>query len=147
MVSEEEIWTSNSIVVNKYTDKDDVVFHADLHGSPFFVLKNEKSEKGPPSDEIALEMAQATVSFSRAWKDELGSADAFWVFPDQVKKSAPSGEYLPRGSFFIEGKKNFVRHLKVELSVGIMSSSKLPRLEKVSIETVEEQLSVDSGFS
>ncbi|HYB04064.1 MAG TPA: NFACT family protein, partial [Nitrososphaerales archaeon] len=94
--------TSNSIVVNKYTGKNDIAFHADLHGSPFFILRREKAE-GPPTDEIALEMAQATVSFSRAWKDELGSADAYWVTPDQIKKSAPSGEYLPRGSFFIEG--------------------------------------------
>jgi predicted ribosome quality control (RQC) complex YloA/Tae2 family protein len=122
--------TSNSIVVNKYTEKNDVAFHADLYGSPFFILKNEVSLESPLSDEIALEMAQATVSFSRAWKDELGSADAYWVYPDQIKKSAPSGEYLPRGSFFIEGKKNFVRHVKVELSVGIMSASSLPSIEK-----------------
>ncbi len=133
--------TSNSIVINKYTGKNDVVFHADLYGSPFFILRNERSEPGPPSDEIALEISQATVSFSRAWKDELGSADAYWVFPDQIKKSAPSGEYLPRGSFFIEGKKNFVRHLKVELSVGIMSSSNLPVMEK----SPEEEQGVESS--
>lgn len=110
--------TSNSIMINKYTEANDVVFHADLHGSPFFVLRNQ-GERSAPSDEIALELAQATVSFSRAWKDELGSADAYWVFGDQVKKSAPSGEYLPRGSFFIEGKKNLVRHVRVELAIGL----------------------------
>ncbi len=27
--------TTNSIIINKYTNKDDIVFHADLHGSPF----------------------------------------------------------------------------------------------------------------
>lgn len=129
--------TSNSIVVNKYTRSNDIVFHADLHGSPFFILRTEEQGKVAPSDEISLEMAQATVSFSRAWKDELGAADAYWVFPDQVKKSAPSGEYLPRGSFFIEGKKNFVRHVKVELSVGIMPSSRLPSFEGSS--TYEER--------
>lgn len=120
--------TSNSIIINKYTDQNCLVFHADLHGSPFFVLKNGR-EKGVPQlgQQIEQELAQATVSFSRAWKDELGSADAYWVEPDQIKKSAPSGEYLPRGSFFIEGKKNFVKHLRVELSVGIMSSEDLPR--------------------
>ncbi len=51
-----------------------------------------------------------------------GSADAYWVYGDQVKKSAPTGEYLPRGSFFIDGKKNLVRHVKVELSVGVISN-------------------------
>jgi predicted ribosome quality control (RQC) complex YloA/Tae2 family protein len=122
--------TSNSIVINKYTQQDDVVFHADLHGSPFFVLKNEGEKKQSLSDDISLEMAQATVSFSRAWKDELGSADAYWVQPDQIKKSAPSGEYLARGSFFIEGKKNFVKHVKVELSIGIAQTHELPILRK-----------------
>ena len=123
--------TSNSIVVNKYVTKNDVVFHADLHGSPFFVLRNRAQQSAPPSDDIALEMSQATVGFSRAWKDELGSADVYWVYPDQIKKGAPTGEYLPRGSFFIEGKKNFVRHVKVELSVGIMSSSELPESDGI----------------
>lgn len=112
--------TSNSIVINKYTNQNDVVFHADIHGSPFFVLGNSGVRQAP-SEELALEIAQATVGFSRAWKDELGSADAYWVFGDQVKKSAPSGEYLPKGSFYIDGKKNFVRHLRVELAIGVTS--------------------------
>ncbi len=135
--------TSNSIVVNKYLGKNDVVFHADLYGSPFFVLRSENAD-GATSDGIALEIAQATVSFSRAWKDELGSADAYWVNPEQIKKSAPSGEYLPRGSFFIEGKKNFVRHVRVELSVGVMSASSLPAKEKKSDEDLTQEGLSDS---
>ncbi|MHB8566580.1 MAG: NFACT RNA binding domain-containing protein [Nitrososphaerales archaeon] len=117
--------TTNSVIINKYTNSSDLVFHADLHGSPFFVLKNEDPSQ-TLNDELALEIAQATVGFSRAWKDELASADAFWVRADQVKKSAPSGEYLPRGSFFIEGRKNFVKHVKVELALGVMSTTNLP---------------------
>ncbi|MGI0081021.1 MAG: NFACT RNA binding domain-containing protein, partial [Nitrososphaerales archaeon] len=128
--------TSNSIVINKYTEPGEFVFHADLHGSPFFVLKERHGEPTDLPSEIELELAQATVSFSRAWKDELGSADAFWVRPDQIKKSAPSGEYLPRGSFFIEGKKNFVKHLRLELSLGIMTSDRLPH-EEASLEKPE----------
>ena len=131
--------TSNSIVINKYTEKNDVVFHADLHGSPFFVLKNRDTSTKWPDDEIALEVAQATVGFSRAWKDELGSADAYWVNPDQISKSPPSGEFLARGSFFIEGKKNFVRHVKVELSIGLTTASKLPKEEEnAGTDTAEE---------
>ncbi|HXQ93540.1 MAG TPA: NFACT RNA binding domain-containing protein, partial [Nitrososphaerales archaeon] len=130
--------TSNSIVINKYVTKNDVVFHADLHGSPFFVLRNRDQQSAAPPDEIALELSQATVGFSRAWKDELGSADAYWVYPDQIKKGAPSGEYLPRGSFFIEGRKNFVRHVKVELSVGIMSNSDLPENDAKALDESNE---------
>ncbi|MCL5068830.1 MAG: NFACT RNA binding domain-containing protein, partial [Thaumarchaeota archaeon] len=70
--------TSNSVIINKYMTKDDLVFHADLHGSPFFVLKR-KSAVTHMDDAVILELAQATVSFSRAWKDELGSADAYWI--------------------------------------------------------------------
>lgn len=110
--------TSNSVIVNKHLGKDDIVFHADLQGSPFFVLQN-RGIREDPTNELAQELAQATVSFSRAWKDELGSADAYWVYGNQVSKSPPSGEYLPRGSFFIGGKKNMIRHLKVELSIGL----------------------------
>lgn len=120
--------TSNSIIINKYMDQNCLVFHADLHGSPFFILKNARDSENPPlSFEVEQEVAQATAAFSRAWKDELGSADAYWVEPQQIKKSAPSGEYLPRGSFFIEGKKNFVKHLKIELCIGLIPSEILPR--------------------
>jgi predicted ribosome quality control (RQC) complex YloA/Tae2 family protein len=127
--------TSNSIIINKYMDQNSLVFHADLHGSPFFLLKNGKEEdKLNLVPQIEQELAQATASFSRAWKDELGSADAYWVEPKQVKKSAPSGEYLPRGSFFIEGKKNFVKHLRVELCVGLMTFDVLSRAKLVDTE-------------
>lgn len=122
--------TSNSVVINKHAQPQDIVFHADLHGSPFFILKNgtkiaSRGSSVSIENEVALEVAQATVSFSRAWKDQLGSADAYWILPDQLKKSAPSGLYLPRGSFFIEGKKNFLKHIKTELAIGILLSSKL----------------------
>ncbi|MDA4111861.1 MAG: NFACT family protein [Thaumarchaeota archaeon] len=136
--------TSNSIVINKYTEKNDVVFHADLHGSPFFVLKNRDLSLKWPDDEIALEVAQATVGFSRAWKDELGSADAYWIFPDQISKSPPSGEYLARGSFFIEGKKNFIRHVKVELTVGLTTMSKIPKEDKTALDLKNDLEKPDS---
>ena len=45
---------------------------------------------------------------------------AFWVNPDQVKKSAPSGEFLPKGSFTIEGQRNFIKSGNLKLAVGII---------------------------
>jgi DNA-directed RNA polymerase subunit H (RpoH/RPB5) len=71
------------------------------------------------------ELAQATVAFSSAWKTGLGSADAFWVYPEQVKAAAPSGEYLPRGSFAITGKKNLAPRNVVEIAVGLTPSKEL----------------------
>ena len=78
------------------------------------------------------ETAQATVSFSRAWKDGLSSGDAYWVFPNQVKKGAPTGQYLPKGSFVIEGKRNFCKGVELKLSIGL-----------IQIENSDIQLSVD----
>jgi predicted ribosome quality control (RQC) complex YloA/Tae2 family protein len=106
---------SNALLVRRHLQDDDVVYHADLFGSPFFVLKGGKGQ----TETEVREMAQATVAFSSAWKTGLGSADAYWVSKEQVSHAAPSGEFLPRGSFFIKGKKNFVQHNLVELAVGI----------------------------
>jgi predicted ribosome quality control (RQC) complex YloA/Tae2 family protein len=106
---------SNSLLVGKHAEADDTVFHADLFGSPFFVLKGGKSQ----TESEALETAQATVCFSSGWKTGLGAADAYWVDPGQVSATPESGEYLPKGSFVIRGKKNFVRHILLQVAVGI----------------------------
>jgi len=45
---------------------------------------------------------------------------AYWINPEQVKKSAPSGQYLPKGSFTIDGKRNFVKISSLKLAVGIL---------------------------
>jgi hypothetical protein len=50
----------------------------------------------------------------------LSSADAYWVFPNQVKKGAPTGQFLPKGSFVIEGKRNYCRGIELKLSVGLI---------------------------
>ena len=66
------------------------------------------------------EVAHATVCFSRAWREGMYGLSAFWVNPDQVKKSAPSGQFLPKGSFTIEGQRNFIKAGNLKLAVGII---------------------------
>jgi predicted ribosome quality control (RQC) complex YloA/Tae2 family protein len=109
--------STNNIIISRYTESKDLVFHADLHGSPFFILKDDD-----PSDTSILEVAQATVIFSRAWKDGYSAGDAYWIHPDQIKRAAPSGTYLPRGSFLIQGSKNYIKNLKIENAIGITKS-------------------------
>lgn len=105
---------SNSAIIRKHTKPGDVVFHAEIVGSPFFVLKGiGEVEQGNSFGEVA----QAVFSFSRAWREGL-AGDAYWVRPEQVKTQAPSGMYLSRGSFLIEGKKNFVKGLVPEIAIG-----------------------------
>ena len=108
---------SNSAVVRKHLGKNDKIFHGDIFGSPFFILKDAQNA----SDTSMSEIAHATVCFSRAWREGLYGVSAFWVYPDQVKKSAPSGEFLPKGSFTIEGQRNFIKSDTLRLAVGIIS--------------------------
>ena len=106
---------SNTTLIRRHLEEGDTVYHADLFGSPFFVLKGGKEQK----DEEVREVAKATATFSSAWKTGLGAADAYWVSPDQVSTAGPSGEYLAHGSFAIKGKKNFVTKNPVEVAVGV----------------------------
>ena len=123
---------SNALLVRRYLQDDDAVYHADLFGSPFFVLKGGKGQ----TETEVREMAQATVAFSSAWKTGLGSADAYWVDSDQVSTSAPTGEFLPKGSFLIKGKKNFVQHNLVELAIGLDGEGRVVSGPESAIKTV-----------
>jgi predicted ribosome quality control (RQC) complex YloA/Tae2 family protein len=125
--------SSNSAIIRKHMTDQDLVFHAEIHGSPFFLIKNIGISTGDVDDDdddattIAttnnnqsiIETAIATVTFSRGWKEGLSSADAYWVNPNQVKKGAPTGQFLPKGSFVIEGKRNFVKALELKLAIGV----------------------------
>ena len=115
--------SSNSALIRKHLTEHDIVFHAEVHGSPFFIIKNAAAfatTKEESIDSSLHQVAQATISFSRAWKDGLSSADAYWVLPQQVKRGAPTGQFLPKGSFVIEGKRNYLKGVELRLAIGIM---------------------------
>ncbi|MCP8321810.1 MAG: NFACT family protein, partial [archaeon] len=106
--------TSNTAIIRKHMKDNDLVFHADIPGSPFFILKNADLKM-----EMSInETAQAVASYSRAWKEGFASMDAYWVEPRQVKMQAPSGMYLPKGSFLIDGKKNYIKDLEIKIAIG-----------------------------
>ncbi len=110
--------SSNSALVRRHLTDNDIVFHAEVHGSPFFILKNAKGNE----EQSINQVAQATASFSRAWRDGLFTADAYWVHADQIRKAAPSGQYLPKGAFVIERKRNYIRGLELKLAVGLVKA-------------------------
>ena len=107
--------SSNSAVIRKHLNKNDMVFHAEIVGSPFFLLR-ESTENDPSS---VKEVAQATVCFSRAWRAGVYGLNAYWIKPDQVKTAAPSGQFIAKGSFVIEGSKNFVQVSTLQLAIGL----------------------------
>ena len=111
--------SSNSAIIRKHLEKNDKVFHAEIFGSPFFILKN--SENATPA--TINEVANATVCFSRAWREAMYGMNAYWVDPEQVKKAAPSGQYLPKGSFTIDGQRNFVKISSLKLAIGLFKQN------------------------
>lgn len=115
--------TTNEIMIKKHTDSNDLVFHTELAGSPFFVLKSG-SHKGNIGAATIEEAAIATASYSRAWKAGLQSVDVYYVKPEQVSKEAKAGEYLTKGAFMIYGKKSYVP-AKVGLAVGTTAGGKV----------------------
>ncbi|MBI3642282.1 MAG: NFACT family protein [Thaumarchaeota archaeon] len=107
--------SSNSSVIRKHLEKDDKVFHAEIVGSPFFLLKNSSDN----TVTSVKETAHATVCFSRAWREGLYGLNAYWVTSDQIKTAAPSGQFIAKGSFIVEGTRNFVQVTTLQLSVGL----------------------------
>lgn len=102
---------TNEELIKKHVEKDDVVVHAEIKGAPFVIIKGG-------SQEVVEEAAEFAAAYSKAWSLGLGSVDVYWVKPKQVTKSAPSGEYLPKGAFMIIGKKNYVKNVPTRIAIG-----------------------------
>ena len=75
------------------------------------------------------ETAEAAASYSSAWKSGMGSCDVFYVKPDQVSKTAPSGEYMPKGGFMISGKKEYMRGVRLMVAIGFAVGEKVRSLQ------------------
>jgi len=108
--------TTNEILIKKHMEPQDIVFHAEIVGAPFVLIKTE----GKTTPEQAInEAAQLAASYSRAWREMLSAINVYWVNPDQVSKTPPSGQFLKKGSFMISGSKNFVRGVPLRVAVGV----------------------------
>ena len=106
--------TSNEIVIKKHMEKDDLAFHTDMIGSPFFVLKTEGKK---PTEKTIKEAADATITFSRAFKLGIINTPTFMAKKDQLSKKAPSGEYVPKGGFITTGNLKYIDN-KINLAIG-----------------------------
>jgi predicted ribosome quality control (RQC) complex YloA/Tae2 family protein len=108
---------TNENLAKRQMNANDIFLHAAIHGAPYTLIKVPDEAPGQQTIE---EAAQFAVTFSRAWQDGLSGGDAFWVSPEQVSFSPPSGEHLPAGSVMLYGTKNYIRKVPVELSVGVL---------------------------
>ncbi len=108
---------SNEVLVKKYAEPDDPVFHADITGAPFVLIKTNGNTI---SEKSVSEAGEFAASFSRAWRQGAGSADVYWVKPSQLSKGGPSGEYVSKGSFVVTGKRNWIRSVPLKLAIGLI---------------------------
>jgi predicted ribosome quality control (RQC) complex YloA/Tae2 family protein len=113
---------SNEVLVKKHAGKDDAVFHADVTGAPFVVVKAEGRD---PSEQALLEAGEFAAAFSRGWREGLGSVDVYWVKRDQLIKTGPSGEYVAHGAFAVVGKRNWMRGVPLRVAVGFVENGGL----------------------
>jgi predicted ribosome quality control (RQC) complex YloA/Tae2 family protein len=108
---------SNEVLIKKHAAKEDIVFHAEITGAPFVVVKSEGKEI---REQTLREAGEFAVAYSRAWREGQGSVDVYWVKPDQLSKSGPSGEYVPHGAFAVHGKRNWTRGVPLRLALGVI---------------------------
>lgn len=108
---------SNEMVVKKHLEPGDLFFHADVTGASAVVLK--QGTKATEEDKRAA--ACLAACFSRAWQNGLASVDVYAVPSTRVKLAAKSGEYLAKGAFVIEGKREWFRNTPLELAVSVES--------------------------
>ncbi|KAI1172852.1 fibronectin-binding protein A N-terminus-domain-containing protein [Nemania sp. FL0916] len=110
----------NELLYRRYLKKGDIYVHADLHGAASVIIKNNPSTPDAPIPPSTLSQAGSlAVCSSSAW-DSKASMSAWWVTTDQVSKSAPTGEFLPTGSFMIRGKKNFLPASQLVMGFALM---------------------------
>ena len=111
--------TTNDIIIKKHTDKNDIVFHTELPGSPFVIIKNPNNIEIPKL--TVQEAAEFCASFSKSWKSGRSTAEVYHITPEQVSKEAPSGTAkLARGSFMIYGKREYI-NAKLNIAVCMYS--------------------------
>ncbi|KAJ3054664.1 hypothetical protein HK097_001144, partial [Rhizophlyctis rosea] len=125
----------NELLVRRYLKKGDAYVHADLHGAASVIVKNltpstledGSTAPAPPTGPDGSNIPPTTlhqagtmsVCQSRAWDAKIVTS-AWWVFADQVSKTAPTGEYLTTGSFMIRGKKNWLPPVQLIYGFGIL---------------------------
>ncbi len=128
--------TTNEILVKKHTEPHDIVFHAEIVGAPFVVIKTEGKA---PTKQVIQEAAQFAASYSRAWREKLGAIDVYWVYPNQLSKTTPSGQYVDRGAFIVRGTKNYIRNVPLRIAIGVQKRDEQLRVIGGPTEAIRKQ--------
>lgn len=101
----------NEDLVKKYLEGGDTFVHADIHGASVVVVKG--------NTERWDEVVRFAAAFSGAWRSGFSTADVYTARPNQVSKTAESGEYLSRGSFVVRGERQWFKDVPLEVAIGL----------------------------
>ncbi|GBC69225.1 hypothetical protein HRbin01_00921 [archaeon HR01] len=117
---------SNIHVLRHLMEEGDIVMHTEIAGSPVTLVKGGVNA---PSTSLE-EAAQFTACYSRAWREGFSVASVYYVNQSQISLSAPSGQYLPKGSFMVIGRRTYLEsHLSLAVCrVGEEELDVLPEL-------------------
>ncbi len=122
--------SSNSTLLRRYAKDDDIIFHTDIKGSPFFILKDEKENS---IEEVAI----ATASFSRAWREGINAIDVYYI----RKKQLISKD----GSYTISGKRNYIKGVELRLGIGIINYHNNKYLVSAPIRSLSKYIIIKPG--
>ncbi|MDG6225738.1 MAG: ribosome rescue protein RqcH [Candidatus Thermoplasmatota archaeon] len=117
---------SNERLVKKYLREGDRYAHADVKGSPSVIVRIEKGDE--PTEETFIEACHLSILNSKAWTSKVGYESAYWVMPEQVSRTPQAGEFLPKGSFMIRGKKNMALKLPMEGAASLLYIEGVPKV-------------------
>jgi hypothetical protein len=110
---------TNEVLIKRHLEPTDYVVHTEAPGSPFVLVKEAANT---PPDVLERALADAGVlcaAYSSAWKRGAATTDVFWVLPDQVSKTANTGEFIGKGAFMVRGEKHFLQP-PVRIALGLL---------------------------
>ena len=97
-------------------EQSDILIHGHFDKSPWGIIKN------PDKLEIPFKVINYAGQFivQRSWNwTENYANDSYYTYPDKVSKSAPSGEYMGKGSRMVH-EKNFLPNANLEMGLGVI---------------------------
>lgn len=121
----------NETILNN-VEPSDILIHGHFDKSPWGVIKNPEKREVP--FRIINYAGYFIVHRSWSWSENY-SNDSYYTFPDKVSKSAPSGEYMGKGSRMVH-EKNFLSHTPMEMGLGVLFRCGDQYLERLNSDTV-----------
>lgn len=97
--------SSNEDLLKNYLDRNDIVFHTQSRGSPFFLIKGEANGK------LVELTALVTALYSKEWKEKNRDIEVMHVKGNQIYKN----KNMSIGTFGVTGKKEIMTVKKEEI--------------------------------